>query len=72
MIKTFFRSNAKFIIIEWQQQKKKNYGGYTIGPMPANVIAMPEALFNFFLKNEFNANENDELLKPYPIAIQER
>lgn len=39
-----------------------------MGPMPAKVIAMPEALFNRFVKNEFNANANEELLSPYPNA----
>lgn len=35
-----------------------------IGPIPANVIAMPDALFRLLVKNELNANENDELLRP--------
>lgn len=39
-----------------------------MGPIPASVIAIPEALFNLFVKNELSASENDELLKPYPIA----
>lgn len=39
-------------------------GGYMIGPIPANVIAMPDALFRFLVKYELSANENDELLRP--------
>lgn len=39
-----------------------------MGPIPAKVIAMPDALFNRVVKNEFNANANDELLSPYPKA----
>lgn len=43
-----------------------------IGPIPANVIAIPDALFNFVVKNEFSAKLNDELLKPYPIAEEKK
>lgn len=43
-----------------------------MGPIPARVIAIPDALFNLVVKNEFNAKPNDELLNPYPIADKKR
>lgn len=43
-----------------------------MGPMPASVIATPEALFKRIRKYEFNANAKELFDNPYPIAVLDR
>lgn len=40
-----------------------------MGPMPASVIATPDALFKRTRKYEFSANANELFDNPYPIAV---
>lgn len=44
--------------------------GNTIGPIPANVTASPNAFARLVLKNVFTANGNDEEHKPKPLAVK--